>query len=74
MGAKEIVTVAFWSAVVLVIGVLLLNLAVSGSLPNGFGLWDMSNDVNRAITFLILVAIVVVLAFVYRGTRGRQQM
>jgi hypothetical protein len=66
---KEYIWAAVSAAVVGIIGVLLLYLGgVAGVLPRGFGLFDMSNMGVRAVVFVILLVIAVLLFLWYRST------
>lgn len=66
---REYVWAAVSAVVVGVIGVLLLYLGgVAGVLPKAFGLFDMSNLGVRAIVFVILLVVAVLLFVLYRNT------
>jgi len=67
---KDLSTGLILTVVVSVIGIGLLYLGVSGSLPTGFGLFNMDNLGTRAAVFIVLVIIVVVLGFVYFKGQG----
>lgn len=69
---KEYVWAAVSFVVVAVIGVGLLYLGSSGSLPTGFGLFDQSSWGVRAVTFVILAVIGAGLYFAYRS-QGRSR-
>ncbi len=62
---KELINGILWTAAIIVAGIALLFLASHGSLPNGFGLFDMEHLATRIVVFLVLVAIMAVLGFVY---------
>ena len=63
--SKELVNGLIATLIVAVAGIVLLYLGAQGALPTGFGLFDMSNLGVRAVVFLILVAITVVLGVLY---------
>jgi len=63
--SKDLVNGLIWTAVVSVVGIVLLSLAANGALPNGFGLFDMNNFGTRAAVFIVLVIVVAVLAAIY---------
>ncbi len=66
---KEYIWAAVSAAGVGIIGILLLYLGgVAGVLPKGFGLFDMSNMGVRAVVFLILLVLAVLLFLWYRST------
>lgn len=70
---KLIVTIVVLAVVLIGASVLLLQLAVSGALPKGFGLWDADAWSNRILTAVILLVIGVVLALWYRAARPNVQ-
>ena len=67
---NDLVSGVIWTVVVAVIGIVLLSLGAQGALPNGFGLFDMSNFGTRAAVFVVLVVIVAVLGAIYFKGQG----
>ena len=70
---KDLITGLIWTAAIVVIGIVILFLASRGALPSGFGLFDMEDLGTRLMVFLVLIAIMVVLGFVYFRARGTDQ-
>ena len=70
---KLIVTIVVIAIVLTAVTAGLLQLAVSGSLPKGFGLWDADAWSNRILTAVVLLVIGVVLALWYRAARPKVQ-
>lgn len=57
------------AVIVGVIGIGLLSLGSQGSLPNGFGLFNMDNLGTRAIVTIVLLILTAILAYVYFNGR-----
>lgn len=69
--SKDLVNGLIFTVVVAVIGIGLLYLGAQGTLPTGFGLFDMSNFGTRTVVFVVLVIIAAILAVVYfRGQKS----
>lgn len=72
-GTKMVVTIVVIALVLLGATILLLQLAVTGNLPTGFGLWNAGPWSTRILTAAILVAVAVVLGLWYRAVRPKTQ-
>lgn len=72
-GTKMIVTIVIIALVLVGATAGLLQLAVSGDLPTGFGLWDANPWTTRILTAAVLVVIAVVFGLWYRAVRPKSQ-
>jgi hypothetical protein len=63
---KDLVNGVLATVVVAVLGIVLLYLGAQGALPMGFGLFNMDSIAVRAVLFVVLAVVAVVLYMAYR--------